>query len=349
VRGTTILETSPRGRPALIAFIVKRALGAAVTLLLVASVVFVIFFVIPHGGGVRPRGGVSSVALLMGGRQAPLSELRRIDHNLGLDRPVWVQYGMYMDRLAHFDLGHDYYAGAPVWSVLKPAIPPTLSIAVGASLVWVVGGIVFGVFAAKRRGSFADKAAMGAAVAALSIPIFVVALIGIHLVYRWFNVYAGKRYVAITESPLAWLQSMWLPWLALAFPLIAIYARTVRSSLLEVKDQEYMRTAVAKGLKDRRIARHQLRGGLTPIVTMYGLDFGLLLGGSMIIEKIFDIPGLGLLLLNSRSFYDFPVMSGIVIIAALGVIVANLVVDIAYWALDPRVRLAGPTRAFRTT
>ncbi|MDP9233498.1 MAG: hypothetical protein M3P01_02985, partial [Actinomycetota bacterium] len=106
---------------------------------MVASVVFVIFFVIPHGGGTRPRGGVSSVALLMGGRQAPLSELRRIDHNLGLNRPVWVQYGMYMDRLAHFDLGHDYYAGAPVWSVLKPAIPPTLSIAVGASIVWVVG------------------------------------------------------------------------------------------------------------------------------------------------------------------------------------------------------------------
>lgn len=323
----------------MIAFILRRVLGAAATLLLVASAVFLIFFVIPHGGGVRPRGGVSTVALLMGGRQAPVAELRRIDHDLGLDRPVLVQYGMYMNRLAHLDLGHDYYADAPVWSLLKPAIPPTLSIAVGASLLWVVAGIAFGVYAAKRRSSFADKASMTVAVAALSIPVFVFALIGLHLVYRWFDVYAGKRYIPITRDPVEWFQSMWLPWISLAFPLIAVYARMVRGGMLDAKGQEYMRTAAAKGLSERRITRHQLRGALTPIVTMYGLDFGLLLGGSMIVEKIFDIPGLGLMLLTSRSNYDFPVMSGIVIVAAVGVIVANLVVDIAYSVLDPRVRI----------
>ena len=324
----------------MIAFIAKRLMWAVVTLLLAASIVFVMFYVIPNGGGTKPRGGVSAVSILMGGRQTSLSDLRAIDRDLGLDRPLWVQYGMYIARLVHLDLGHDYYANEPVWALLKPANPPTLSIAVGASAIWVAARVALGVYAGKRRGTFADKAALGGALVALSMPVFLVSLVGLNLIYTWFNVYAGNRYVPITTNPIAWLQSMWLPWIALALPLIAVYSRMVRSSVLEVKDQEFMRTARAKGLSDRQVTRHELRGALTPLVTMYGIDFGLLLGGSVIIEKIFNIPGLGLMLLQARSSYDFPVMSGIVVLAAVAVIGANLMVDIAYGVLDPRVRIA---------
>jgi peptide/nickel transport system permease protein len=192
-----------------------------------------------------------------------------------------------------------------------------------------------------------DRVAMIVALAALSIPVFVVALVSLALFLQFTGVYAGNRYVPLTEDPLGWLSAMWLPWICLAFPLIAVYARMVRSSVLEVQGEEYIRTSWAKGLTEKQVFRHELRSGLTPIVTMYGLDFGLLLGGSVIIETIFRIPGLGTLLLQARTFYDFPLMSGIVILFSAMVIAANLVVDLLYGWLDPRVGVEaapGPPR-----
>jgi peptide/nickel transport system permease protein len=173
-----------------------------------------------------------------------------------------------------------------------------------------------------------------------SIPVFVLSLVILAFLFKYTGIYAGNRYVGITQSPMGWLEAMWLPWLCLALPLIAIYARVIRSSMLEVEREDYMKTAVAKGLSERQILRHQARAGLTPIVTMYGLDLGLLIGGTVIIEQIFNIPGLGNLLLQSRRFYDFPVMSGIVMIGSASIILGNLVVDILYSVLDPRVHVS---------
>ena len=156
------------------------------------------------------------------------------------------------------------------------------------------------------------------------------------------GIYAGNRYVPLSAGPLEWLEAMWLPWICLALPLIAVYARMIRSKVLEVKSEDYIRTSVAKGLSRSAVIRHELRGSLTPIVTMYGLDLSLLAGGSVIIERIFRIPGLGSLLLDARDFYDFPVMAGVVLLFSLMIIVTNLVVDLLYCTIDPRVRVSRP-------
>jgi peptide/nickel transport system permease protein len=321
------------------AYIVRRILLAVMTLMLVASAIFIIFFALPHSGGRRPPGGVSPTAVLLAGRNATLAQMRQIDRALGLDRPLYEQIGRYLWRLLHGDLGFSYAAGAPVSRLVEPAIPPTLSIAVGASLVWVIGGTVVGTVSARRRGTAWDRATMMLAWAGQSIPVFVLSLLALAFLFKYTGIYAGNRYVGLTTSPVRWLEAMWLPWLCLAFPLIAIYARVVRGSMLQVEQEDYMKTAVAKGLDERQVLKHQLRAGLTPVVTMYGLDLGILIGGSIIIEQIFKIPGLGNLLLASRTFYDFPLMSGIVMLGSTAIIVGNLVVDIVYGLLDPRIQV----------
>jgi peptide/nickel transport system permease protein len=326
-------------RQSLVAYIVRRVLIAAVTLALVATAIFIIFFALPHSGGHRPPGGVSPTAVLLAGRNASLAQMRRIDAALGLNRPLYEQIGRYLFRLLHGDLGFSYAAGVPVSRLVKPAIPPTLSIAVGASLVWVAAGIALGTVSARRRGTAWDRAAMTFAWAGQSIPVFVLALLALAFLFKYTGIYAGNRYVGLTSNPVGWLEAMWLPWLCLAFPLIAIYARVVRGSMLQVEQEDYMKTAVAKGLGEKQVLKHQLRAGLTPVVTMYGLDLGILIGGSIIIEQIFDIPGLGKLLLASRSSYDFPLMSGIVMLGSTAIILGNLVVDILYGVLDPRIEL----------
>jgi peptide/nickel transport system permease protein len=323
----------------IIIYIIRRLVIAAVTLLLVASAIFVIFFALPNAGGRPPPGGVSPTAVLLAGRNPTLHEMRRINHALGLDKPLYVQLGRYLLRLLHGDLGFSFAAGAPVASLLRPAIPPTLSIAIGASVVWVGLGVLVGTVSARRRGTTWDRATMVLASAGQSIPVFVVSLIALAYIFKYTGIYAGNRYVGLTSNPIGWLEAMWLPWLCLALPLIAIYARVVRNGMMEVEREDYMKTAVAKGLNERQVLRHQLRAALTPVVTMYGLDLGILIGGSIVIEQIFNIPGLGNLLLGARSFYDFPVMSAIVMLGSAAIIVANLVIDIIYTVLDPRVLL----------
>jgi peptide/nickel transport system permease protein len=329
-------------------YLVRRLAWALLTVLFVVTIVFFIFFILPGGGAKEGPAGVSPVAVLLAGRNAPAREMQAIQEELGLDRPVAVQYWMYVSDLVHGDLGFSFASGAPVARVIAPAIPPSVSIAAGASVVWVTAGTAIGVLSAHRRSALSDRVAMIAALAALSVPVFVVALVTIALLLQFTGVYAANRYVPLTEDPLGWLSAMWLPWICLAFPLVAVYARMVRSSVLEARGEEYIRTSWAKGLTEKQVLRHELRSGLTPIVTMYGLDFGLLMGGSVIIETIFRIPGLGSLLLQARTFYDFPLMSGIVILFSAMVIGANLVVDLLYNWLDPRVRVGAPPGSPRT-
>ena len=320
-------------------YVARRLAWGVITMLLVASAVFVIYFVVPGGGGERRGDEISPVAVLIAGRQATPAGMRRIERELGLDKPVLVQYRNYITAVARGDLGFSYAFGAPVRDVVMQALPASVSIAFGASLLWLCGGLAIGVASVRNRGRWGDRLPSILALAGLSAPAFVIALLGLMFFYRVTGIYAGNRYVPLTQNPFEWLAAMWMPWICLAFPLIAVYARTVRSQLLEVGSEDYIRTARAKGLDHKGVLRHELRSGLTPIVTMFGLDFGLLLGGSVIIETIFRIPGLGALLLQARDFYDFPIMSGIVIVISAIVVLVNLIVDLAYAALDPRVRL----------
>ncbi len=326
----------------MIPYVIARLLWAAITLVLVVTLVFVIFFVVPGGGGRREFRGVSPVAVLLAGRRAQIPEMRAIEQRLKLDRPVPVQYLNYVSNLAQGNLGYSFAANAPVSSIVLPALVPSLSIALGASVLWVLAGAVVGTVSANRRGSTTDRVLMGLSLAALSLPVFFVALMALSAILNTTGIYAGNRYVPLSQGFLEWLEAMWLPWICLALPLVAVYARMIRSRVLEVKAEDYIRTSVAKGLSRSGVMRHELRASLTPIVTMYGLDLSLLAGGSVIIERIFRIPGLGSLLLDARDFYDFPVMAGVVLLFSVMIIVTNLAVDVLYCSIDPRVRMSSP-------
>lgn len=218
----------------MIPYVIARLLWAAITLVLVVTVVFVIFFVVPGGGGRRGFRGISPVAVLLAGRRAQVPEMRAIEQRLKLDRPVPVQYLNYVSNLARGNLGYSFAANAPVSSIVLPALVPSLSIALGASVLWVLAGAVVGTVSANRRGSTTDRVLMGPlSLAALSLPVFFVALMALSAILNTTGIYAGNRYVPLSQGFLEWLEAMWLPWICLALPLVAVYARMIRSRVLE--------------------------------------------------------------------------------------------------------------------
>lgn len=322
----------------MIQYIIRRLLWAVVMVLLVTMVVFLIFFVLPGGTGRRGPGGASPVAVQMAGRNPRPELVKNIERRLGLDKPVYVQYWRYISKAARGDLGYSYHSNEDVTTVILRRAPASISLAVGASVVWLVVGVSIGVLSALKRRSIFDRGAMFFALVGVSMPVFFLALIAVFFLDGQLGIYNTATYEPITSDPIAWLKSMWLPWLILAFVSAAIYARMVRGNLLEVQGEDYIRTARAKGLRERSVTRHSLRSALTPIVTMYGLDLGLLLGGAVITESIFNIPGIGRLAVEAIADSNLPVILGTTLVAAVFVIVANLIVDIAYAALDPRVR-----------
>jgi peptide/nickel transport system permease protein len=315
-------------------FLARRiALGLGV-LWLVATIVFFMYFVAP-----------SDVARLIAGRQATPETIAAVRRNLGLDRPVLAQYGSYLGRLVHGNLGYSFTNSESVTYLIGQALPVTVSLAIGAAILWLVLGVGSGVFAARRRGSFADRSVTGLALFFYSIPVFLLGeLLLLVFFYRLhllgIDLFPGGGYVPLTTSPVEWARHLLLPWLTLALVSAAAYSRLTRASMLDVLGQEYIRTAVAKGLPQGRVLRHHaLRAALTPIATQFGLDLGLLLGGVVVTETVFGLPGLGQLLVLSIDHQDLPTTIGLVLLATTFVVVANIVVDILYALIDPRVRL----------
>jgi peptide/nickel transport system permease protein len=319
-------------------YIIRRLLWAAVMLTLVVAVVFTIFFVLPGGTGRRVEGRPSPVAVMMAGRNPRPELVEDIEHRLGLDQPLYVQFGRYIGNAVQFDFGYSYQSNQPVTKAVLHAVPATAGLAIGASIVWLVLGISTGIISALKRRSIFDRGAMLFALIGVSLPTFWLGIMAVFYFDSRLGVYSVGDYAPITEDFGAWLGSMWLPWLVLAVVSAAFYTRMVRGNLLEVQGEDYIRTARAKGLKERSVIRHALRTALTPVVTMYGLDLGILLGGAIITERIFNIPGIGSLAVNSIQSSDLPIVLGTTIVAAFFVIFANLIVDIVYAGLDPRVR-----------
>jgi peptide/nickel transport system permease protein len=318
----------------MVRFLVRRLLFGAVVLWLVSTAVFVLFFVAPH-----------DPARLIAGRLASAQTLASVRHQLGLDQPVTDQYLHFLRGLLHGDLGYSYYNSEPVTTLIRTRLPVTLSLAAGAAVIWLLAGVGFGVLAARRPGSLLDRASTLFALSGLSMPPFLLGLLFLYfLFYRlhllgvtWFP---GGGYTPFTQSPLGWAQHLILPWLTLAIVSAATYARLTRSTLLEVLGEDYMRTARAKGLSERRVVyRHGLRAALTPVVTQLGIDLGTLLGGAVVTESVFGLPGLGQLAVQSVTTQDLPVVIGIVLVAAAFIVLANIIVDACYARLDPRVRL----------
>lgn len=318
-------------------FIVRRALFGLLVLFIISLAVFILFFVVAPG----------DPAANFVGKNPSAAQIQQARVKYNLDKPVPEQYLLYVNRLVHGDLGYSFRNEEPVLQTLEARLPITASLAVGAAIVWLLIGIPIGILAATKPRSLRDRAATVFALGGLSIPTFVVGLLFLYFFFYVFRVdfgldlFPGNGYVPLTEDPLGWAQHLILPWFALALVSAASYSRITRGSLLEVLGEDYIRTARAKGLSERRVTyRHGLRSALTPVVTLLGIDVGSLLGGAIVTEAVFGLNGVGQLAVQSVVIGDLPVIFGTVLLAAFFIVVANIIVDILYALLDSRVRLA---------
>jgi len=333
-----------------IAFIIRRLIAAVFLLIIVSMVTFAIFFLLPKLGGQTNYG----LATQYVGRNPTRSAVLQMEKQLGLDKPVYLQYWTYLRAIVvgeHYGtgvgsvycpppcFGYSFKTQQPVWPQLVSNIPVTASLAFGAAILWLVGGITIGVISALKRGTIFDRFSMGLALAGVSLPIFFTGLVSLELFsYKW-PIFPNVQFVPLTENPLLWARNLVLPWVTLAFLYAALYARLTRAGMLETMGEDFIRTARAKGLPERTvIVRHGLRAALTPIITIFGMDLGALLGGAILTEYTFSLHGLGLFTIEAINNDDFPEIMGVVLLAAFFIVIANLVVDVLYAVVDPRVR-----------
>jgi peptide/nickel transport system permease protein len=316
-------------------YIFRRVLAGIGLLFVVSAVVFVIFYVFPS----------ADPAQLRAGRGASPVQVERIREVLGLDKPIYEQYWIYMrDLVLHGDFGYSFRYNAPVLELIKERLPATISLVAGAAVIWLLIGIPTGIISAIRQRSFLDRATMITTLALISAPVFWLGLVVLYLFAQdigQFPIFPGQgSYVGLTTDPLAWAGALIMPWLVLAAATAAIYARYMRSSLIDVMSEDYIRTARAKGLGERDVVlKHGVRSAITPIVTLLGLDIGILIAGNAILtETVFNIPGVGRLVATSIENADLPVIQGVVLVGAFFIITFNLIVDVVYAYLDPRVR-----------
>jgi peptide/nickel transport system permease protein len=315
-------------------YIIRRLLWVIVLLIVVSAVTFVVFYVLPS----------ADPAVLRAGRSPNPALIASIRHNLGLDRPVYVQYWLYMKNvILHFNFGYSYQFSQPVRTMILQRLPATISLTVGAVIIWLMIGLPIGILSAVRSRSVMDRTAMGGALLAISAPSYWLGLVALFLfandigIVKIFD--GAGTYTGLTSDPGRWFGSLLLPWLVLAAAFAAFYSRLLRANLIEVMSEDYIRTARAKGLSERRVIfRHGVRSAITPIVTVLGLDIGGLLGGAVLIETVFNIPGVGRLAYQGIENADLPVIQGTVLFGAFFIVFANLIVDIVYAFLDPRVR-----------
>jgi peptide/nickel transport system permease protein len=264
---------------------------------------------------------------------------------LGLNEPIIQQYFSYLGRLVQGNLGYSYFNSEPVSTIIGQDLPVTASLAIGGAVLWLIIGVLAGVLAATRPRSVADRTVTGLALLFYSMPTFLLGELFLLLLFfrlhlLGFDFFPGSGYVGITQSVGGWAQHMILPWFTLALVTGAVYARLTRGSMLDVLGEDYVRTARAKGLSERRVVyRHALRAAITPVTTQFGIDLGTLLGGVIVTETVFGLPGLGQQIYNSISRQDLPVIIALVLLASAFVVTANILVDAVYALLDPRVRL----------
>ena len=315
-------------------FLIRRIALGVLVMWLISMSVFALFFVAPN-----------NVARTMAGRQATPETVALISKRLGLDQPVWKQYLDFVWKALHGNLGYDYYFQTPVTSIIGQALPITLSVAAGAAVIWMVLGVTNGVLSAVYPRSLLDRGLTSFALFFYSFPSFLLGLVLLYFLYFRLTL-SGYRwlppggYAPLADGAGQWVLHMILPWLTLALVLAATYTRLTRGSMLDVLGEDYVRTARSKGISERRVVlRHGLRSALTPVVTQFGIDLGQLVGGIVVTETVFSLPGLGKISIDAINRQDLPVIVGTVLLAAAAVVVANIIVDIGYALLDPRVRL----------
>ena len=317
----------------MIRFFLSRLAFGALVLFMLSIFVFVLFYVSP-----------SDPARIIAGDKATEALMAQIRVNLGLDRPMIEQYFMFLGNLLQGDLGFSYRTNMPVGDLIINRIPVTMSLVFGAVLIWLAIGIPIGIASAKRPGSLRDRLGQGFAIVGISFPTFVLGMIALYTLYflptrMGIMLFPPSGYIQFGENPVQWAWHLVLPWLTLALVTAAVYARLTRGQMLEVLGQDYIRTARAKGLTERRVIYvHGFRSAMPPLVTQLGIDIGVLLGGVIVIEQVFGLPGVGSLAVTSVAMQDRPVVIAIVLLGGLFVVVSNLIVDMLYALLDSRVR-----------
>ena len=334
-------------------FLLRRLLLGVLVLWLVSMAVFFMFFKLNSSG---PQ----AVAFRLCGKQCTPAQALTIEERLCLNKPFFKEYWYFLDGcpgkdspngpprnhgLLHGDLGYSFINQQSVNSILKSAFPITLSLALGAAVMWMIMGLISGIWSAIRPRSLLDRAFTFTALFFYSMPTFVLGIVLLLVLYyeltiHGVSIFPAGNYVNFTDNPAEWAHHLLLPWFTLAAVTAAAYTRLTRASMLDVLGEDYIRTARAKGLSERRVVfRHGLRAALTPIVTQFGIDFGTLLGGALVTEAVFDLPGMGFQAYRAINSNDLPIVIGVVIIATTAIVVMNLLVDIVYAILDPRVRL----------
>ncbi|MGZ9723577.1 ABC transporter permease [Rhizobium miluonense] len=317
----------------MIRFLTQRLIFGAGVLLMLSAFVFFLFFVAP-----------GDPARMIAGDKATEAQLMQIRKNLGVDRPIVVQYGSFLTRAISGDLGFSYRNQQPVAPIIVRRIPITLSLVLGGALLWLAIGIPMGIMSARFAGGLRDRIGQAFILVGLSFPTFVLGMMSLYLLYfipkqAGFTLFPPGGYKALTTQPLLWAWHLVLPWTTLALTMAAVYARLTRGQMLDVMGEDYIRTARAKGLSERRVVwKHGLRAVLTPLVTQLGADIAMLLGGVIIIEQVYGLQGVGALAVQAVANQDRPIIIGVVLLGGVFIVISNIVVDLFYVLLDPRVR-----------
>ncbi len=317
-------------------YVVRRLLWVVLVLLILTVITFLIFFVMPP----------TDPAVIFAGKQPTKETIAEVRRQFGLDKPLLYQMGLFIGRLVKGDnCGWPGFAFSfNTRSCLKPILVSrllvTVQLAVGAAVVWVVAGVSIGILSALRPRSVFDRLAMGFALVGVSAPVFFLGPVFLYVFWFKLHLAPGSGYQSVGQfGVVAWFQHFIMPWVVLALLYAAFYARMTRANLIETMGQDYIRTARAKGLSEQRVVlKHGLRASLTPLVTMFGLDLGALLGGAFITETVFNLPGIGNYAIRAASSGDLYAALDVTLIAGFFITFANLVVDIVYAFLDPRVR-----------
>jgi peptide/nickel transport system permease protein len=315
-------------------FLIRRIAYAIIVMWVVSTVMFIMYFVAPN-----------DPARVLAGKQATPETVAALRRSLGLAQPIPQQYGHFLWRLVHGNLGYSYVSHESVNHIIAQDFPITASLGVGAAVIWLVIGISAGILAATRPRSIADRTVTVLALFFFSMPTFLLGLFLLLLLYfkltqAGLPIFPSSGYVDLTQNPGQWARHLILPWFTVAMVTASTYARLTRGSMMDVLGEDYIRTANAKGLsRSRVIYRHAVRSALTPLVTQFGIDIATLLSGVIVTETIFSLNGLGNEAVRSITSQDLPVILAIVLLTAAFVVAANVIVDIFYAVLDPRVRL----------
>ena len=312
----------------MLSYILRRILATLPVMAIVALFVFSLLYIAP-----------GDPAAVIAGDQASPADVERIRQGLGLDRPFLIQFGSWVWRLLHGDLGTSIFTNLPVGTMIAQRMGPTLSLMIVTLLLTLVVAVPFGVIAAWKAGSWIDRTIMAFAVFGFSLPVFVVGYILAYVFALKFEWLPVQGYTPLTEGLWPWLQNLILPAIALGCVYIALIARITRATMLEVLQQDYIRTARAKGLGQGGILFvHALKNAAVPIITVVGIGIALLIGGALVTESVFAIPGLGRLTIDAILRRDYPVIQGIVLLFSFVYVLVNLMIDVTYTLVDPRIR-----------